>query len=173
MAVYTYFGSMAELRRAVRREGFQRLADGLDRVPADRNPLAYLATLGAAYYANGVANPHLYGVMFQEKASVPEDAAAALATFERLVAAVERCISNDQLSGEDPRLIATRFWAEVHGVLTLRIASLVTDETALHCLRQLALDLFTAGGARRDRKGDAHTLTTTPRARLCAVTPWT
>src|SRR5437764_15477988 len=56
MAIYTHFGGMPELRRAVRREGFNRLAAYLVEVDATNDPVADLACLGLAYYNNAVAN---------------------------------------------------------------------------------------------------------------------
>src|SRR3982751_4240050 len=67
MAIYTHFGGMPELRRAVRREGFSRLAVHLARVSATDDAVADLAALGLAYYANARENPELYRVMFMEQ----------------------------------------------------------------------------------------------------------
>src|SRR5882757_8642830 len=64
MAVYTYFGSMADLVRAVVKEGFARLAKHLDQVATTDDPLADLSNLGQAYRQNAIDNPHLYTVMF-------------------------------------------------------------------------------------------------------------
>src|SRR3712207_5132737 len=47
MAVYTHFGGMPGLWRAVRQEGFTRLAHRLAGVPATDDPIADLAALGA------------------------------------------------------------------------------------------------------------------------------
>src|SRR5256885_199545 len=49
MAIYTHFGGMPELRRAVRLEGVARLADHLARVRESGDPVADLAVLGLAY----------------------------------------------------------------------------------------------------------------------------
>src|SRR5205809_5511935 len=67
MAVYTHFGGMPELRRAVRSEGFASLAAHLARVPAGDDAVADLALLGGAYYDSAAGNPHLYRVMFMEQ----------------------------------------------------------------------------------------------------------
>src|SRR2546423_3555500 len=67
MAIYTHFGGMPELRRAVRREGFARLAASLARVDETEDPVADLAMLGAAYYETALSNPDLYRVMFMEQ----------------------------------------------------------------------------------------------------------
>src|SRR2546429_6906673 len=64
MAIYTHFGGMPELRRAVRREGFARLAARAAQMDESDDPVADLATLGIEYNENAVNNPHLYRVMF-------------------------------------------------------------------------------------------------------------
>jgi AcrR family transcriptional regulator len=57
MAVYSRFGSMDEVRRAVRREGFARLVADLDAAPASDDPVADLVATDASYLANGLSNP--------------------------------------------------------------------------------------------------------------------
>src|SRR5437763_9593343 len=85
MAIYTHFGGMPELRRAVRREGFARLAEHLGQVRESEDPVADLALLGRAYYENALSNPHLYRVMFAEQPLDEADAAARTETFDVLV----------------------------------------------------------------------------------------
>src|SRR6266508_3993301 len=48
MAIYTYFGGMAELRRAVRQEGFARLATRAEQLGESDDSVADLAGLGLA-----------------------------------------------------------------------------------------------------------------------------
>ena len=64
MAVYTHFGGMTGLWRAVRQEGFTRLAKQLALVQVSPDPVADLMALGAAYTRNALANPYLYRTMF-------------------------------------------------------------------------------------------------------------
>src|SRR5437762_8905926 len=67
MAIYTHFGGMPELRRAVRREASTRLGERLTAVGQSDDPVADLAKVGLAYYRNGIKDPHLYRVMFMEQ----------------------------------------------------------------------------------------------------------
>src|SRR5918911_3428049 len=68
MAIYTHFGGMPELRRAVRHEAFARLADQLRRLRTTDDPVADVWMLGRAYYVNAVADAELYRVAFMEQA---------------------------------------------------------------------------------------------------------
>src|SRR5204862_4279838 len=79
MAIYTHFGGMPELRRAVRREGFGRLTARAAQLGDSEDPVADLAGLGLAYYQLAMNNPHLYRAMYMEQ---PLDAADALAGSE-------------------------------------------------------------------------------------------
>src|SRR5579863_8748845 len=56
MAIYTHFGSMEEVERAVGREGFVRLASLYDAVDTSDDPAADVLLLGIAYFKNAVAN---------------------------------------------------------------------------------------------------------------------
>src|SRR5437764_14897109 len=67
MAIYTYFGGMPELRRAVRQEGFSRLAARAAQLGESDDPVADLAGLGLAYYQIAMSNPHLYRALYMEQ----------------------------------------------------------------------------------------------------------
>src|SRR2546423_12613485 len=87
MAIYTHFGGMPELRHAVRREGFARLAGRVARVKRTDDPVADVVVLGFAYYQNAVENPELYRVMFMEQPIDAADAELGWDVFNGLVAA--------------------------------------------------------------------------------------
>src|SRR5687767_11446786 len=88
-AVYTHFGGMPGLWRAVRQEGFTRLAGRLAAVQRTADPVHDLAALGAVYVAGACRDPFLYRAMFDAAADL-EDEAAADATFGGLVECAER-----------------------------------------------------------------------------------
>jgi AcrR family transcriptional regulator len=146
MAIYTHFGGMPELRRAVRREGFARLAVHLAQVREGDDPVGDLAMLGRAYYENAMRNPHLYRVMFMEQPLDTNDAAARTETFSVLVSGVQRCIASGRFEPSDAADLATQFWALGHGVVTLQLAQLLSPEQALNCLASATLNLFRAYG---------------------------
>ncbi|MEV6213949.1 TetR/AcrR family transcriptional regulator [Nocardia sp. NPDC051833] len=119
MAVYTYFDGMDGLWRAVRQEGFTRLAARLADVPVTDDPVRDLAALGSAYLANALANPDLYRVMFDAGFAL-EDAAAADATLDRLVTAAASARAAGRFRAEvDPLELAIQSWTFGHGLAGL------------------------------------------------------
>ncbi|MFI5499287.1 TetR/AcrR family transcriptional regulator [Nocardia asteroides] len=119
MAVYTYFDGMDGLWRAVRQEGFTRLAARLAEVAGTDDPVCDLAALGSAYVANALANPDLYRVMFDAGFAL-EDAAAADATLERLVTTADTARTLGRFrTAIDPLELATQSWTFGHGLASL------------------------------------------------------
>ncbi len=89
MAVYTHFGGMDGMWKALRQEGFTRLATRLAQVTPSADPVRDLTALIAAYLGNALDHPDLYRVMFDANFDL-EDAQAADDTLEYLVQAAER-----------------------------------------------------------------------------------
>lgn len=145
MAVYTYFSGMDELRAAVAREGFQRLAGYLDAVRRSDDTVADVAMMGAAYFLNAIANPNLYRFVFLEHPH-DEDDSVGQSTFERLIAAVARAVDSERFAKADPERLATQLWASAHGIVTLHLAGLWTLDEALECFMEMGRNLFVAFG---------------------------
>jgi AcrR family transcriptional regulator len=146
MAVYTYFDGMSGLWRAVRQEGFTRLAARLDGVRRTGDPVRDFVALGAAYTANALDGPALYRVMFDAQFEL-EDPVAADAAFGTLVAAAERARSSGRLRADvDPLDVATRFWAFGHGIVMLVISGVLpADALAAHVPPTTVAMLLAAG----------------------------
>ena len=144
MAVYTYFRGMEDLRRAVRKEGFDRLAGLLERLTASNDPVADVAASGGVYLYNAISNPHLYRFMFMEPFDVDDDIGEA--TFETLVAGLERSIQAGRFDKADPYSLATQLWSMSHGIVTLHLAGLFTLEEAIDCLGDMGRNLFVGFG---------------------------
>jgi AcrR family transcriptional regulator len=147
MAIYTHFGGMAELRRAVRREGFRRLADDLAQAPDAGDPLEHVVSLCLAYCRNGVTHPDLYREMFLADPMNDEDAAICAGTFEVLIAALVRAIEAGALSPADPVELATGLWVAGHGIVSLRLAGALPPDAAEGAVTRSLRDLLTAYGA--------------------------
>jgi AcrR family transcriptional regulator len=146
MAVYTHFGSMDELRRAVRQEGFTRLAADLDAPGSGDDPVADLIVLGWAYYINAMTNPNLYWAMFMDGPVDGTDAAVGLDTFHRLVRAVDRCIEAKRFDPADAHELARQLWVTQHGIVTLQLARLLTPEQALESFLAMGRNLLQSFG---------------------------
>lgn len=150
MAVYTHFGGMPGLWKAVRQEGFTRLAAQLHAVDSTPDPVRDLMALGAGYVSNALANPALYSAMFDTAAEL-EDPQAAAATFQVLVAGAERAQHSGRFSDTcDPQALGTQFWAVGHGLSMLVLSgNLPRAALDLHA-PALASALFTSAGDQQD-----------------------
>lgn len=156
MAVYTYFGSMEELRAAVAREGFDRLRQRLVNVADSpgEDPVVDLILLGDAYVANAVEEPHLYQVIFGVGAAGPgaaEVAGVGYDTFLILVEAVQRCVDSGRFGPADPSFLATQMWAHMHGTIALAHSGLIALDQVQPIVNAAASNLFVGFGDRADR----------------------
>src|SRR3712207_8621113 len=61
----------------------------------------YTTLFRSGYCMNAIDNPNLYRVMFMEAPLDEHDAGVGLDTFERLVAAVQRCIDAGRFRSEE------------------------------------------------------------------------
>src|SRR5687768_7578859 len=116
MAIYTYFEGMDGLWKALRQEGFSRLAARLTAISMSADPVRDLAALGAGYLLNALDNPDLYRVMFEEGFEL-EDAQAADNTLRLLVDAVDRAKTAGRFRDDvDSSTLATQTWVIGHGL---------------------------------------------------------
>ena len=154
MAVYTHFGGMPALVRAVVAEGFTRLYDRVAQAePADdgADPLADLVVAGTAYRAFALAEPHLYLVMFGsaslgEYRLTEDELEVGLAAFGQLVAVVERVMAAGAIRPGDPAAVAGQFWAALHGYVMIELSGLshVVDDPEAEILQPLLANLLAA-----------------------------
>lgn len=146
MAVYTHFGGMPGLWRAVRQEGFGRLGDRLAAVEPSSDAVRDLAALGSAYQAHALTFPDLYRVMF-DAASDLEDLDAANRSFTILVVAVDRARQAGRFAADcDPQAVATQYWAAGHGLAMLVISGVLPTEVLPRHGRDLAFAICSAAG---------------------------
>ncbi len=145
MAVYTYFGSMDGLWKALRQEGFTRLAAKLAAVSTTTDPVRDLASLGAAYLANALESPDLYRVMFDAGFEL-EDADAADEALHCLVRAVERAKTAGRFRGDvDPLELATHSWTIGHGLASLVATGPLPHQALAHAVPMLTALFVSAG----------------------------
>ncbi|GAA4706531.1 TetR/AcrR family transcriptional regulator [Nocardioides conyzicola] len=151
MAVYTHFGGMPGLVRAVVTEGFARLYDRVAEVEPTDDPLADLVASGIAYRAHALADPHLYLVMFGSASLgryrlTEAELEIGLAAFNQLVAAVQRVMDAGVIRSDDPGAVAGQFWAALHGYVMIELSGLshVVDDPEGQILQPLLGNLLKA-----------------------------
>jgi AcrR family transcriptional regulator len=151
MAVYTHFGGMPALVRAVVAEGFARLYDRVAEVGQSDDPVADLVASAVAYRAHALADPHLFLVMFGsaslgEYRLTEEELEVGLAAFGQLVAAVERVMDAGMIRRADPRAVAGQFWAALHGYVMIELSGLshVVEDPEGQILQPLLANLLSA-----------------------------
>ena len=132
MAVYTHFGGMDDLVRAMVHEGFQRLNVRMVAIDESDDPVADVAAMGIAYHDNAVENRHLYSVMFGGSSlggfSLTEDD-RQYGRFALLpvVTAVARCMEAGRFTKGDPLAAATQLWIALHGLVTLELGGYLVE----------------------------------------------
>jgi AcrR family transcriptional regulator len=151
MAVYTHFGGLPDLVRAVIEEGFTRLGEHLATVPQTADPLTDLALLATAYRTNALDNPNLYAVMF---GAVPlgrfrrgADRETGRYTFDVLVAAVQRAMDAGALAKSSAEDVAGQLWSALHGYVMLELAGFMSAENLDTVLWPMMTNLAVALGA--------------------------
>jgi AcrR family transcriptional regulator len=146
MALYTHFGGMDGLRRAIRREGFARLTGYVESVPTTRDSVADLSALGWAYCFNAVANPKLYRAMFFEAPIDADDAAVGRAAIERPIATVARCIEAGRFRPADPESLAIQLWVASHGMIMGVLAHILTLDEVIQHFSAMGRNLYVGFG---------------------------
>lgn len=151
MAIYTHFGGMDGLLRAVREEGFARLTGFFEATPKTDDPVADLSALGWSYCFNGVANPNLYRAVFLEPHLDAEDEAVGRAAVQQPIDTVARCIEAGRFHPADPESLGIQLWTASHGMVTGILAHLLSIEEVTEHLSAMAVNLYVGFGDERQR----------------------
>jgi AcrR family transcriptional regulator len=152
MAVYTHFGGMDDLVRAMVHEGFRRLNTRMIEVVHSADPVADVAAMGIAYRQNALENQHLYSVMFGGStlggfALNEEDRQFGRYAMEPTVRAVVRCMEAGRFRAGDAQGVANQMWIALHGLVTLELGGyLIEPYTAEMLLSTLVRSLLIGGG---------------------------
>jgi AcrR family transcriptional regulator len=156
MAVYTHFGSMADLADAVVTEGFARLAMLLAEVPRTDDAIADLAGLGRAYLINSRRNAHLYAVMFgtaslgKYRPQTADDRERGRYTFDEVVETAARAVQQGRLRPAEPLAIASQLWTAMHGYVMLDLSGYFGEAGIEHVLGPMFVSLLSGLGADPD-----------------------
>lgn len=150
--VYTHFGGMDNLVRAMVHEGFARLHSRMSTVVATGDAVADIMALGYAYRANALDHPQLYLVMFGSAALggfalADGDRQHGRYTLEPLVEAVARAIAQDRFRPGDPLLTAQNMWISLHGLVSLELGGyLISPYDAETCFEAQLRSLMVGAG---------------------------
>jgi AcrR family transcriptional regulator len=150
MAIYTHFGGMEGLWRALRQEGFTRLAASLSAVALSTDSVADLTALVAAYVRNALQHPDLYRVMFDATFDL-DDFQASEDTLQHFVQAARRGVRDGRFHPEIvPFDLATQTWILGHGLVSL-VAGGPLSPTTLAFGAPMLTALYAAAGDDLDR----------------------
>lgn len=146
MVVYTHFGGMDGLRKAVRTEGFARLSCYFDSVSRTADPVADLSALGWAYCFNAMANPKLYRAVFLDSPIDEEEDAVGRAAVQRPIDTIARCIEAGRFDPAEPGSLAIQLWVASHGMITGLLAQLLTLDEVIEHFSAMGRNLFVGFG---------------------------
>ncbi|MCW2659718.1 MAG: TetR family transcriptional regulator [Mycobacterium sp.] len=135
MALYSQFGSMPELVRAIVDEGFTRLGEQFALVARTDDPVADLGGIFTAWLDNARANPDLYVVMFGSTSlggyrRSGDDLQQGRYTFDVIAEAARRAVDAGRFAPDEPVAIAARLWSALHGYTMLEIAGYFNPPTS-------------------------------------------
>lgn len=145
MTIYTHFGSMTELRKAIREEGFARLGRQWAQVERTRDPVADLSVAGGTYVLFALNNPHLYRAMFFEAPLDDNDIAVSRISGPQLEI-IHRCVEAGRFRKAEPWSVLWQLWAATHGVVAGILSGTLQMDAAADLLEALGLTLYIGFG---------------------------
>jgi AcrR family transcriptional regulator len=171
MAVYHYFGGIAELMRAVVDHGFKELAKAFAQVPVTADPLADLFAMALTTRRVARENPHLYDLMFGLSTrratyrSLPDSdvrfsgrSPDFQGAYRHLSDACARLMSSGRVRQQEPEVLAAQLWSFVHGCITLELAEhfVEFDDPVAQVLQPMGVNLAVGLGDNRERAQASH-----------------
>ena len=171
MAVYHYFGWIAELMRAVVDHGFKELDKAFSQVPVTEDPLADLFAMALTTRRVARENPHLYDLMFGLSTrratyrALPDSdvrlsgrSPAFLGAYVHLAEACARLVSSGRVRRQEPEVVAAQLWSYVHGCVTLELADHFAefDDPVAQVLQPMGVNLAVGLGDKRERAQSSH-----------------
>ncbi len=171
MAVYHYFGGIAELMRAVVDHGFKELDKAFSQVPVTEDPLADLFAMALTTRRVARENPHLYDLMFglsTRRATyrpLPDSdvrlsgrSPAFQGAYRHLSDACTRLTSSRRIRHQEPEAVAAQLWSFVHGCITLELAEHFVEfaDPVAQVLQPMGVNLAVGLGDKRERAQASH-----------------
>ncbi len=164
MGLYTQFGSIPDLLKAVVDEGFRRQAVIFGDAPKRGDPLANLASIGLACRRFAYGSPHLYDLMYglslhgrynndrgERSMSGNHLPPAFDAVFSILLTACEQMHHALPIATADPQHTAYQVWSTLHGFLMLDLAGHFDQvaDPAAEIMLPMCINLVVGMGADR------------------------
>jgi AcrR family transcriptional regulator len=170
MVVYSHFGGIPELTRAVIDRGFKELDAAFSQLPVTDDPIADLAVQGLTCRRVARENPHLYDLMFglstrgsyrphqAESHGASGRSAAFRAAYSHVAEACARLVKSGRVGPQDPDGIAAQLWSVVHGFITLELAETFVgfDDPVRQVLLPLGVNVSVGLGDTRERAEASH-----------------
>jgi AcrR family transcriptional regulator len=171
MAVYHYFGGIAELMHAVVDQGFKELDRAFSQVPVTEDPLADLFAMALTTRRVARENPHLYDLMFGLSTrratyrALPDSdvrfsgrSPAFQGAYLHLAEACGRLLSSGRVRQQEPEVLAAQLWSFVHGCITLELAEhfVEFDDPVRQVLQPMGVNLAVGLGDNRERAEASH-----------------
>ncbi|KND54738.1 Transcriptional regulator, TetR family [Candidatus Paraburkholderia kirkii] len=152
-ALYLHFRSRGEIARALCMEGHARLRETFLAHTRIADPAARLNAMARTYVEFGLAEPETYRLMFMEPAGLAETASDAVDKAAEPGAATLSLIADVfvELRAADwlpphaaPTACAEGLWANLHGIVALKLNRASLPETPVATLVELSLDAWFA-----------------------------
>ncbi|MEU0821028.1 MULTISPECIES: TetR/AcrR family transcriptional regulator [Streptomyces] len=170
MVVYSHFGGIPELMRAVVDHGFKELGAAFAQVPVTEDPIADLFAMALSCRRVARENPHLYDLMFglSTRATYRPLSDADLRLSGRspafrdahahVTAACERLVHSGRVERQEPEVIAAQLWSLVHGYITLELAEhfVEFDDAVVQVLLPMGVNFSVGLGDKRERAEASH-----------------
>ena len=171
MAVYTHFGGIPELLRAVVDQGFKELDRAIAQVPVTDDPVADLSAMALACRQFARQNPHLYDLMFglstrratyrplsDSDVRSSGRSPAFRGAYVHLAEACARLVSSGRVGRQEPEAVAAQLWSYVHGCITLELAEHFAefDDPVAQVLLPMGVNLVVGLGDDRERAQASH-----------------
>ncbi|MDR5764993.1 TetR/AcrR family transcriptional regulator [Caballeronia sp. LZ008] len=162
-ALYLHFKSRGDIARALRVEGHASLRDAFLAHTSIADPAARLNAMGRAYVEFGLAEPETYRLMFMEHTDSAQAVAEAqrkgddhateqgAATLSLIADAFAELRAADRLPAHAaPLACAEGLWANLHGIVALKLTGAALPETPATTLVELSLDAWFAPANRTE-----------------------
>lgn len=164
-APYRHFHNKEDLLAALAAEGFDRLAEAMNKaVETVSGALERFRASGRGYVQFALRHPQHFAVMFDvpwRPEQYPEARAAGERAFGCLVGFVEACQAEALLPPGDPRPCALLAWTTVHGIAKLAIGGRLpvkglSDALRFTDLATAALEQGMAKAVKSGGRGELH-----------------